>query len=58
MTMYQFLFYVFASSAVLSAIRVISVKNPVHAALFLVLTFFSTALAVPPWFTDSRDWWE
>lgn len=44
MTLYQFLFYVFASSAVLSAIRVISVKNPVHAALFLVLTFFSTAL--------------
>ncbi|WP_407276314.1 NADH-quinone oxidoreductase subunit J [Halothiobacillus sp. DCM-1] len=44
MTLYQFLFYVFASSAVLSAIRVVSVKNPVHAALFLVLTFFSTAL--------------
>lgn len=44
MTLYQFLFYVFASSAVLSAISVISVKNPVHAALFLVLTFFSTAL--------------
>ncbi|MFP4155366.1 MAG: NADH-quinone oxidoreductase subunit J [Halothiobacillaceae bacterium] len=44
MTLYQFLFYVFASVAVLSAIRVITVKNPVHAALFLVLTFFSTAL--------------
>ncbi|ANJ67165.1 NADH:ubiquinone oxidoreductase subunit J [Halothiobacillus diazotrophicus] len=44
MTLYQFLFYVFASSAVLSAIRVVTVKNPVHAALFLVLTFFSTAL--------------
>ncbi|HHO70611.1 MAG TPA: NADH-quinone oxidoreductase subunit J [Halothiobacillus sp.] len=44
MTLYQFLFYVFASVAVISAIRVISVKNPVHAALFLVLTFFSTAL--------------
>ncbi|MHB8920129.1 MAG: NADH-quinone oxidoreductase subunit J [Halothiobacillus sp.] len=44
MTLYQFLFYVFASSAVISAIRVVTVKNPVHAALFLVLTFFSTAL--------------
>ncbi|HHO81808.1 MAG TPA: NADH-quinone oxidoreductase subunit J [Halothiobacillus sp.] len=44
MTLYQFLFYVFASVAVISAIRVITVKNPVHAALFLVLTFFSTAL--------------
>ena len=44
MTLYQFLFYAFASSAVISAIRVVTVKNPVHAALFLVLTFFSTAL--------------
>ena len=44
MTLYQFLFYVFASVAVLSAIRVVTVRNPVHAALFLVLTFFSTAL--------------
>jgi NADH-quinone oxidoreductase subunit J len=44
MTLYQFLFYLFASSAVISAIRVVTVKNPVHAALFLVLTFFSTAL--------------
>jgi len=44
MTLYQFLFYIFTSVAVISAIRVITVKNPVHAALFLVLTFFSTAL--------------
>jgi len=44
MTLYQFLFYLFASVAVLSAIRVVTVRNPVHAALFLVLTFFSTAL--------------
>ncbi len=36
-------FYVFAISAVLSAVGVISVKNPVHAALLLVLTFFSVA---------------
>ncbi len=36
-------FYVFASIAALSALAVISVRNPVHAALFLVLTFFSSA---------------
>ena len=44
MSLYQILFYVFASVAVIAAIRVVTVKNPVHAALFLVLTFFSTAL--------------
>jgi NADH-quinone oxidoreductase subunit J len=44
MSLYQVLFYVFASVAVISAIRVVTVRNPVHAALFLVLTFFSTAL--------------
>ena len=44
MSLYQILFYVFASVAVISAIRVVTVRNPVHAALFLVLTFFSTAL--------------
>ncbi|MEO8743272.1 MAG: NADH-quinone oxidoreductase subunit J, partial [Lysobacteraceae bacterium] len=36
-------FYVFAAVTVLSALSVISVKNSVHAALFLVLGFFSTA---------------
>ena len=36
-------FFVFALSAVVSAGGVITVKNPVHAALFLVLTFFSVA---------------
>ena len=44
MSLYQILFYVFASVAVIAAIRVVTVRNPVHAALFLVLTFFSTAL--------------
>ena len=34
-------FFAFALAAVLSAGAVISVKNPVHAALFLVLTFLS-----------------
>ncbi len=36
-------FYAFAATAVLAAVGVISVKNPVHAALLLVLTFFSVA---------------
>ncbi len=36
-------FYVFAAATVLSALSVISVKNTVHAALYLVLAFFSTA---------------
>ncbi len=38
-----FLFYAFALILVLSALRVITDRNPVHAALFLVLSFFSTA---------------
>jgi NADH-quinone oxidoreductase subunit J len=37
------LFYAFAAVAVAAAIGVIGVRNPVHAALFLVLTFFSVA---------------
>ena len=36
-------FYLFASVAVLSALSVVSVRNPVHAVLFLILTFFSSA---------------
>ncbi len=36
-------FYFFGAITVLAALGVITVKNPVHAALFLVLTFFSTA---------------
>ncbi len=36
-------FYLFASAAVLSALAVITMKNPVHAVLSLVLTFFSVA---------------
>ncbi|MBE5315371.1 MAG: NADH-quinone oxidoreductase subunit J [Xanthomonadales bacterium] len=36
-------FYLFASVAVLSALAVVSVRNPVHAVLFLILTFFSSA---------------
>jgi NADH-quinone oxidoreductase subunit J len=37
------LFYVFAAVMVLSALRVITARNPVHAALFLVLAFFNAA---------------
>ncbi len=37
------LFYLFATVLVLAALAVISVKNSVHAALFLVLTFFTSA---------------
>lgn len=36
-------FYVFSAIAILAAIGVISSRNPVHAALFLVLAFFSAA---------------
>ena len=37
------LFYVFAAILVLAAARVVTDRNPVHAALFLVLSFFSAA---------------
>lgn len=43
MDLVQIAFYVFAAATVASAAAVISVRNPVHAALFLVLTFFSVA---------------
>lgn len=43
MTALQIIFYVFATTAVLSALMVIAVKNPVHGVLFLVLTFFASA---------------
>jgi NADH-quinone oxidoreductase subunit J len=38
-----FLFYLFAAVMVASAVRVVSARNPVHSALFLVLAFFSAA---------------
>lgn len=43
MTTLQFTFYFFAALTVLSAVGVITVRNPVRAALFLVLTFVSAA---------------
>ena len=36
-------FWAFAAMAVMAAVGVISMKNPVHAALLLVFTFFSVA---------------
>jgi NADH-quinone oxidoreductase subunit J len=41
--MEQLVFYFFATLLVFAAGMVITVKNPVHAALFLVLAFFSSA---------------
>jgi NADH-quinone oxidoreductase subunit J len=38
-----FLFYAFAAIMTLAALRVITARNPVHAALFLVLAFFNAA---------------
>ena len=37
------LFYAFSAILIFAAIRVITDRNPVHAALFLVLSFFSAA---------------
>ena len=36
-------FYVFAAMLIFSALRVITARNPVHAAMFLVLSFFTAA---------------
>ena len=36
-------FYVFSAILLISALRVITARNPVHAALFLVLAFFTAA---------------
>jgi len=37
------LFYIFAAILIFAALRVITARNPVHAALFLVLAFFTAA---------------
>lgn len=39
----QIVFYLFATLLVFSAVMVITIRNPIHAALFLVLSFFSSA---------------
>lgn len=40
----QILFYVFAAVLIFAATMVITARNPVHAALFLVLAFFNSAV--------------
>jgi NADH-quinone oxidoreductase subunit J len=37
------LFYVFSAILIAAALRVVTARNPVHSALFLVLSFFSAA---------------
>src|SRR5215210_4986354 len=43
MTFATVTFYAFAAILVLAALRVITTRNPVHAALWLVLCFFTAA---------------
>ncbi|MBT7672687.1 MAG: NADH-quinone oxidoreductase subunit J, partial [Proteobacteria bacterium] len=43
MSFLQITFYVFSTILVASSLMVITVRNPVRAALFLVLAFFSAA---------------
>ncbi|MEK6592320.1 MAG: NADH-quinone oxidoreductase subunit J [Pseudomonadota bacterium] len=43
MTFQTFIFYFFAAVLIFAALRVITARNPVHAALFLVLAFFTSA---------------
>ena len=43
MSLEAIFFYVFSATAVLTASLVIIARNPVHAVLFLILTFFSAA---------------
>jgi NADH-quinone oxidoreductase subunit J len=43
MSFETFIFYVFAAIVLFAALRVVTARNPVHAALWLVLSFFSSA---------------
>lgn len=43
MTFQEFIFWFFAAILVFAALRVITARNPVHAALFLVLAFCTSA---------------
>jgi NADH-quinone oxidoreductase subunit J len=43
MTFATFIFYFFSAILLFAALRVITSRNPVHAALFLVLAFFTSA---------------
>ena len=43
MTFEQFIFYMFSTILVVASLRVITARNPIHAALYLVLAFFTCA---------------
>jgi NADH-quinone oxidoreductase subunit J len=43
MSFEQLLFYFFAGTLVFAATMVITIRNPVHAALFLIMAFFNSA---------------
>jgi NADH-quinone oxidoreductase subunit J len=43
MVIQALVFYLFASVAIVAGALVVSVRNPVHSVLFLILTFFNTA---------------
>ena len=43
MNFQTFIFYFFSAVLIFAALRVITARNPVHAALFLVLAFFTSA---------------
>ena len=43
MSFQTFVFYAFSAVLVFAGLRVITTRNPVHAALWLVLSFFSAA---------------
>jgi len=43
MNFQQFIFYAFSGILIFAALGVITARNPVHAALFLVLAFFTSA---------------
>ena len=43
MTLPLFFFYLFSAVAIVSAVMVISARNPVHAVLFLILAFFNAS---------------
>jgi NADH-quinone oxidoreductase subunit J len=43
MTFSTFTFYAFSAILIFAALRVVTTRNPVHAALWLVLSFFSAA---------------
>ena len=43
MTFQLFIFYLFSFVTLLSAVAVVTVRNPIYSALFLILAFFSSA---------------